>query len=108
MILLIKFEFIYIPYLLFQNSAGERLAHISYMPLEVVDYNKKLIKDSKSRSKEDYWETLIRRLKLRHSELPTRFDHVTVMRTYRQAEMEEAGGKVCIILLTLLIAFNQV
>nr|KAI8739763.1 protein pigeon-like [Biomphalaria glabrata] len=77
-----------------KNSAGERLAHISYMPLEVVDYNKKLIKESKSRSKEDYWETLIRRLKLRHSELPTRFDHVTVMRTYRQAEMEEAGGKL--------------
>ncbi|KAH9496359.1 hypothetical protein Btru_010715 [Bulinus truncatus] len=77
-----------------KNPAGERLAYVSYTALEIVDYNKKLIKDSKSRNKEDYWETLIRRLRLRHSEVPPRFSHVNVMRTYRQAEMEEAGGKL--------------
>ncbi|CAL1531807.1 unnamed protein product [Lymnaea stagnalis] len=76
-----------------KNFAGERLAFISYLAFEVIDYNKRFVKDSKGRSTEDYWDTLIRRLRQRHSELPPRFSHLSVMMTYRQAEMEEAGGK---------------
>ncbi|XP_059179604.1 protein pigeon-like [Physella acuta] len=75
-----------------KNNLGERLAHISYTSLATVDVKKK--SEIKNRSNEDFWDTLNRRLRSRLVENPMRFSHANVMRLYRQAEMEEAGGKI--------------
>ncbi|RUS84057.1 hypothetical protein EGW08_008169, partial [Elysia chlorotica] len=73
---------------------GERLAHVSYLNLDLVDLNRRPSRDTVKRPPDNFWDVLVRRLKMRHSEpvLP-RFSHSNVMRLYRQAEMEEASGK---------------
>ncbi|XP_012937680.1 gamma-secretase-activating protein [Aplysia californica] len=76
-----------------KSPSGERLAHVSYSSLEIVELNKRPSREQKNRSNEDFWDTLIRRLRSRHTEMPAKFSHDSLMRQYRQAEMEEALGK---------------
>ncbi|GFR93996.1 protein pigeon [Elysia marginata] len=77
-----------------KGPLGERLAHVSYLNLDLVDLNRRPTRDTVKRPPDNFWDVLVRRLKLRHSEpLLPRFSHSNVMRLYRQAEMEEAAGK---------------
>ncbi|GFO44963.1 protein pigeon [Plakobranchus ocellatus] len=77
-----------------KGPLGERMAHVSYLNLELVDLNRRPSRDVVKRPPDNYWDVLVRRLKMRHSEpLAPRFSHTNVMRFYRQAEMEEASGK---------------
>ena len=78
-----------------QGPLGERLAHVSYLNLDLVDLNRRPSRDTVKRPPDNFWDVLVRRLKMRHLEpLLPRFSHSNVMRLYRQAEMEEAAGKV--------------
>ena len=51
-------------------------------------------KESKIRAVEDFWDTLIRRLRQRQGDVAAKFSVNTVMMYHRQAEIDEAKGKV--------------
>ena len=54
-------------------------------------------KESKIRAVEDFWDTLIRRLRQRQGDVAAKFSVNTVMMYHRQAEIDEAKGKVRVV-----------